>query len=388
MKAAGAAGAATAARAAAGDACDPKFLRWCRAHGLEAPGVAPAFVADGWRGVVAAAPLAPGDVLVLAVHLLHEASKGPASFWALYIRQLPRGYSTLACFHPAAAAALQLPHAAAAAAVAVEKEQAAWRGAFPLLQDLGVAKKWSCWGAWQWAASTVLSRTISSGDEGAGKGGSGTREEEPQGCGDGAFDTEANAYKLYARRRYEPGEQVFLCYGCHTNLELLETYGFTLPPGAGAGDNPHDTAPLPPELLRAAWRGAPPPPEGDCWLHWDGRPGWRLLRALREAAAAPGELRARGRRALEGRAISAEGDARAAAWLRVACAAQLAALPTAAAHDAAELAALEAEGAAGGGAAGGSAAGGAAECMRLAVAWRLGYKRILERGSRLGLPGV
>jgi len=48
------------------DACDPAFLDWCRAHGLRTHGVAPAFVADGWRGVVATAALLPGDVLVAA----------------------------------------------------------------------------------------------------------------------------------------------------------------------------------------------------------------------------------------------------------------------------------------------------------------------------------
>ena len=30
------------------------------------------------------------------------------------------------------------------------------------------------------------------------------------------------------------GEQVYLCYGAHTNLELLELYGFVL------DENPHD----------------------------------------------------------------------------------------------------------------------------------------------------
>ena len=30
------------------------------------------------------------------------------------------------------------------------------------------------------------------------------------------------------------GEQVYLCYGRHSNLELLELYGFVLE------DNPHD----------------------------------------------------------------------------------------------------------------------------------------------------
>lgn len=71
------------------------------------------------------------------MHLLHEASKGAASFWHLYIRQLPRSYTTLLCFPEPAIAALQAPHAVAAARGAVEKAKAEWRGAWRLLQELG-----------------------------------------------------------------------------------------------------------------------------------------------------------------------------------------------------------------------------------------------------------
>lgn len=203
----------------AAGACDPGFLEWCRAGGVRVDGVAPAFVADGWRGVVATRAIGPGDVLVatpapllltgrsarrdaalgpllrqpqhaglsdhqaseagcfsgwgpvfvtrvqlvlaagraraarsaphsspqrrrcgpqvLAAHLLHEASKGPASAWHLYISQLPRSYTTLCCFPAAAAEALQLSHAVQAARDAEAKAKADWRGSWPLLQDLG-----------------------------------------------------------------------------------------------------------------------------------------------------------------------------------------------------------------------------------------------------------
>ena len=56
--------------------------------------------------------------------------------------------------------------------------------------------------------------------------------EEDEG-GDGHYDEAAGVYRLVSRRRYRPGEQVFLCYGRHSNLELLELYGFVL------DDNPH-----------------------------------------------------------------------------------------------------------------------------------------------------
>lgn len=109
--------------------------------------------------------------------------------------------------------------------------------------------------------------------------------------------------------RYKPGDQVFLCYGHHTNLELLQLYGFMLP------DNPHDTASIPPSLLqqhlqRAAhsYRQRQQQQQGcegrrmqcrrqqkvqqdeqvyvdiseaDCWVHANGQPSWQLLSALR-----------------------------------------------------------------------------------------------------------
>lgn len=98
---------------------------------------------------------------------------------------------------------------------------------------------------------------------------------------------------------------MFLCYGRHTNLELLELYGFILP------DNPHDTALLPPDLLQQHLqhvaarqqqrrqgvegrrthsrhlqkqqqaRVCVDVSEVDCLVHANGQPSWGLLRALR-----------------------------------------------------------------------------------------------------------
>lgn len=39
--------------------------------------------------------------------------------------------------------------------------------------------------------------------------------------GDGHFDTESREYRLYTRCAVPAGAQVFLCYGVHTNLQLL-----------------------------------------------------------------------------------------------------------------------------------------------------------------------
>ncbi len=46
--------------------------------------------------------------------------------------------------------------------------------------------------------------------------------------------------------RYARGQQVYVSYGAHSNLELLSLYGFVLPANA------HDVAPLPLPLVEAA----------------------------------------------------------------------------------------------------------------------------------------
>jgi hypothetical protein len=159
--------------------------------------------------------------------------------------------------------------------------------------------------------------------------------------------------------------------------QLLELFGFTLPPGAGPGANPHDAAPLDPEgpLSRRRRRSASPPPPNCCWLHWDGSPSWGLLRALRVAAAAPDELRARGHLVWEGRAAAGDGDAAPAAWIREAAAAQLAAMEMSREEDGRRL-----------GGHAGVDEGPGAQCLRAAVEWRLGHKAVLARACRLGLP--
>lgn len=123
------------------------------------------------------------------------------------------------------------------------------------------------------------------------------------------------------------GDQVYLCYGAYTNLQLLTTFGFLL------DANPHERAMLPKAHLEAAMGGAmaqraeaaaaaagvhkgrvptaaqPQPAASgraptarpaaplqaaapwlraaDCFLHPCGTPSWPLLRAMRTAAAGP-----------------------------------------------------------------------------------------------------
>lgn len=119
------------------------------------------------------------------------------------------------------------------------------------------------------------------------------------------------SYPLFLCCSYPPGAEVFLCYGSHTNLELLELYGFLL------DHNPHDTALLPTHTLqqhlqqavnryqqqqqgavagrrahcrrqqhqqqsRPQWGGVVlDVAEAECWLHANGQPSWPLLKELR-----------------------------------------------------------------------------------------------------------
>ncbi|GIL45821.1 hypothetical protein Vafri_2966, partial [Volvox africanus] len=163
-------------------------------------------------------------------------------------------------------------------------------------------------------------------------GGEDQPEEAPSIAGDGMWDEAAQQYCIVARRRYRRGEQVMLCYGRYTNLELLEHYGFVLP------YNPHNTALLDPALLPvpSAARnsaGSPCLTPADCFLHANGQPSWQLLHFLRYCAASPAERRSAGHRMAAGEAATQQGDRRALHWLHVACSRQLDALPTALSDD-------------------------------------------------------
>lgn len=202
---------------------------------------------------------------------------------------------------------------------------------------------------------------------------------------------------------------MFLCYGRHDNLGLLQHYGFVLP------DNAHDTAELPSRTLPPAVRqqlgaaaggesGGGGDGEGGAGEWWEpplegahltaaGTPSWDLLRALRLGCASPAERKASAFLALSDRPISAASERAAWAALRAACVAAAAALPTSAEEDERELAAQR-EAAAD--ATCGQQQQQAAQCMCVAIEWRLCHKRILQRGleacdavlAALGPPGA
>ncbi|GAB2228832.1 hypothetical protein Droror1_Dr00022963 [Drosera rotundifolia] len=89
---------------------------------------------------------------------------------------------------------------------------------------------------------------------------------------DGGYEENIAAYCFYAKKNYKKGDQVLLSYGTYTNLELLEHYGFLL------DKNPNDKVfiPLGPDMSASdRW------PADSCFIHHDGRPSFSMLCALR-----------------------------------------------------------------------------------------------------------
>ncbi|GAX85075.1 hypothetical protein CEUSTIGMA_g12495.t1 [Chlamydomonas eustigma] len=151
---------------------------------------------------------------------------------------------------------------------------------------------------------------------------------EQSGCGDGHYDVTSHVYRLVARRQYRPGDQVFLCYGRHSNLELLEHYGFML------DENPHDVVLLPTHLVNRvvsnSLSGAAKTlltaggcqdvlKETECFIHYDGHPSWALLLYLRTCAAKPHERRKSGHVLAAGERVSLSGDLQVGKWLHAMC---------------------------------------------------------------------
>ena len=310
--------------------------------------------------------LTPADRL--CCHLLREAARGAASPWHLYIAQLPRAYNLLACWSDAERAELQVPHAVDAAARAAEEVRAARRRAAPALDALALPRAFRGERAWSWAHATVSSRTVFVPFDPAGAlcpvgdlfnyappppahapkflgtplegGDESSRDDEDstgswETAGDGEWDEASGEYRFHARRAYRAGEQIMLCYGQYTNLQLLEHYGFLLPPVPG---NPNDVAAIPLVLPGDARGDGVPVPSVRALP--DGRLEWDDLRDLRLRGweATRGAPRRETREAASrGHALGAAAEAAAFAALVDAAAAKLLGLPTTAREDTAKM---------------------------------------------------
>lgn len=105
----------------------------------------------------------PRFLQVLILHLLHEVSKGTASFWHPYLLALPREHHTLALFSPSQVLQLQVPQAMEAARAARADARRDWATARGVLLELGLPQKFRRFGAWLWAAATVRDNILGEG---------------------------------------------------------------------------------------------------------------------------------------------------------------------------------------------------------------------------------
>lgn len=395
------------------------FDTWLRRRNVRQFGVEVRVFTDGVRGVAATELLQPGrkvlqvpesclftreaaddlfksallkvnddltPLQILASLCIYERSKGHASKWSPYLQQLPRSYTSFLSWRQRDIAALQEEHAMQEASEACK----ALLAEFPIVNTfLGLLKVPSLWHSltvWQWAASTVASRTMYLPNDAAGcltpfgdmhnyKPPPPPELPEISGVtagtigggeisGDGHFDVETRSYCIHTRCAVQPGDQVFLCYGVYTNLELLEHYGFQLE------DNPHDTAILPRAIVQRVLgeKAAEELPLEAAALHPCGIPKWSLLQALRLSAADPSDRRRSGHRAAAGQPITPAAEVAAMEQLHRLCSEALALLPTTLQSDEARLHAATA---------------GSQECLCLAIKWRISHKRILRMGMQV-----
>ncbi|CAH8320190.1 unnamed protein product [Eruca vesicaria subsp. sativa] len=282
---------------------------------------------------------------ILSVCLLYEMSKGKSSFWYPYLVHLPRDYDLLATFGEFEKQALQVEDAVWAAEKAITKCKCEWEEAVTLMKELDLKPKFQSLQAWNWASATISSRTLhvpwdsagclcpvgdlfnydAPGDDNAEEAGHVVATQSER-LTDGGFDGDANAYCLYARRNYQLGEQVLLCYGTYTNLELLEHYGFTLE------DNSNDKVFIPLETslysLASSW------PKDSLYIHQDGRPSYALVSTLRQWLI-PQSQRDKSvmRLVYAGSQISVKNEIMVMKWVSEKCASVLKDLPTSVQED-------------------------------------------------------
>ncbi|XP_030490439.2 protein SET DOMAIN GROUP 40 [Cannabis sativa] len=277
---------------------------------------------------------------ILSICLLYEMDKGRSSWWYPYLMNLPISYDVLATFGEFEKQALQVEDAIWATQKAVLKAELEWKEANVVMKELNLKPRLLTFKAWLWASATVSSRTLhvpwdvagclcpvgdlfnyaAPGEDLNFKMQSSSFGNYPcvNGDGpidvldseqldfhserltDGSFEEDVAAYCFYARRHYKKGEQVLLCYGSYTNIELLEHYGFIL------NENPGEKIfiPLESELCTSnTW------PMESMYIQQNGEPSFALLSALRLWATRPDQRRSVAHLVYSGSQLSVENEA-------------------------------------------------------------------------------
>lgn len=164
-------------------------------------------------------------------------------------------------------------------------------------------------------------------------------------------------YNVHSIVRYAAGEEVLLCYGRYSNLELLEHYGFVLE------DNPHDFASVPHQHFPESVQHQLDSLGCHAILHANGNPSFEFLRALRFASLTPLERKTSSYLVLEDRPVNSQSETWVLKTLQRSCEEYLDSFPTTLEQDM-EILALQ-------------ASQGNEHCVSVAIAWRIQHKRIV-----------
>ncbi|CAM8933173.1 unnamed protein product [Rhodiola kirilowii] len=308
---------------------------------------------------------------ILAVCLLWELGKKRSSKWYPYLKHLPRCYFTLSTFDQFQMQMLQVDEAIWAAEMAASKAEYEWKGAISLMEEIELKPQLRTLRAWLWASATISSRTLhipwddagclcpvgdlfnyaAPGDEPNPVPSSSPWLDETvndkdvldklhvhqsdahaQRLTDGGFNDADATYCFYARENYRKGEQVLLGYGLYTNLELLEHYGFLL------SSNPNDKVfvSLTPDMnYCTSWS------KDLLYIDHSGKPSYALLSALRLWATPPNQRKSVSHLAYSGLRHSRQNEIIVMKWLVKKCHEILKTLPTTVEEDSSLLQTLE-----------------------------------------------
>ena len=336
----------------------------------------------------------------LAIELLRIKSRGKDDDFSSYIATMPKKYNLLHSWSEAEMAALQDGRAKTRA---IELKKAMSR-AFERVKDevLGIlsaqANVDDAWAAYAWARDTVSSRAVSVPFHAAGAltpmgdmfnyaphdppvlvkvcgapmfdvreddGGESDSKDDDRAPtpGDGAYVNDEigftfrSAAQAEGRRGIRAGEEIFVCYGDYTNLELLELYGFTLKPD----ENPQDAYVLDVKVgaeavpLKVFVGG----------FAWNDLAEVRIAFATKRSRKNEKALRDIARR---GGALGVDEELETFAAIREAAANALLSFPTTAKSDSDTLHSGDLS--------------NLSENMVLAITWRLGVKRIVQRAYK------
>lgn len=339
----------------------------------------------------------------LALELLRSKFDAERNFGP-YIDSLPESYALLHSWSDAEARELQDSTATALARRRrLELEKAFERVKTEVIEITHCESEGDAYAQYRWACGTVSSRAVSVPFHGAGAlcpvgdmfnyaphdppsrirvvgaptfgvrsadddddeaGTTAEAEEREPIPGDGTYDEATRTFSFRSsvqpagRRGCLPGEEIFVCYGEYSNLELLDFYGFVLEPDV----NPQDCYTL--DVCVDDSMSMMPLKVFVGGFDWNNLAEIRIRSALAKGRKNEKHLRDVAR---QGGALGAEEELAVFGAIRKAAGETLMSFPTTAKEDVDALADSRAS---------------MTEKIRLATTWRLGIKRIVQRAYK------